>query len=275
VSLKLISNIRFSYFNLDIVKITVKIPSFHCQDVLQSIYTEFTMTPNTTISNTVTSSLTGIKRPLGTFALILMTILSIAIGLYAFAFQARVAGDPMFHARFDEMYIASTMHIVGGGIVLLTGALQFWTRLRTRYINAHRWLGRTYLSFVLIGGIGGLILAPVSDGGIVAHFGFGLLAILWLFSGARAFTLIRNGRVQEHKEWMMRNYAMAFGAVTLRIYLGLFAANDIPFEAAYPATAWISWVPNLILVEWFLILRRERQPGVRNSLANAAMPTGA
>ncbi len=205
-------------------------------------------------------------KPLATFALILMTLMSFAIGLYALAFQARLAGDPTFHTRFDEIYIASTMHVVGGGIVLLTGGLQFWTRLRIRYSNVHRWLGRTYLSFVLIGGIGGLIMAPVSAGGVVAHFGFGLLAVLWLFSGARAFALIRSGRIQEHKEWMMRNYAMAFGAVTLRIYLGLFAANGIPFEAAYPATAWISWVPNLILVEWYLILRRERHSASRKKL---------
>ena len=54
---------------------------------------------------------------------------------------------------------------------------------------------------------------------------------------------------------------MTFGAVTLRIYLGLFALAGVPFEEAYPAVAWLAWVPNLLLVEWFLALKREPKLG--------------
>ena len=128
----------------------------------------------------------ALKKPLTTFALGLMTLLSIAIGLYAVAFQARMTGDPTFHARFDEMFVASTMHVIGGAVVLLVGALQFWKSLRTGYPHVHRWLGRLYLSFAIIGGIGGLILSPYSDGGLVAHYGFGLLAVVYLFSATQA-----------------------------------------------------------------------------------------
>jgi len=200
-----------------------------------------------------------LNRNLVTTGLVLMTVSSMAIGLYAVAFQARLAGDPGFHLRFDSMPVASSMHVVGGAIVLLTGALQFWQSLRTKYPPLHRWLGRIYLSFVLIGGIGGLLLAPVSDGGVVAHWGFGILAVLWLFSGARAYLTIRAGNIAAHREWMMRNFAMALGAVTLRIYLGLFGVAGIPFEEAYPAVAWLAWVPNLLLVEWYLAMKHEPQ----------------
>ncbi len=199
---------------------------------------------------------------LQTSSLVVMTLMSIAIGLYAYGFQLRFTGDPSFHMRFDELIVPSTMHVIGGGTVLLIGGLQFFAAIRRNYPALHRWLGRIYLSFAIIGGIGGLILAPVSDGGLVAHYGFGTLAVLWLFSSIRAYTAIRGGNVQAHQEWMMRNYAMAFGAVTLRIYLGLFGANGIPFEESYPVTAWISWVPNLILVEWYLSLKRERRASV-------------
>lgn len=196
---------------------------------------------------------------LSVFFLGVVTLSSIAIGLYALSFQLRLTGSPDFHARFDEMPIASTLHVVSGGIVLLVGAIQFWRQLRANYPSLHRWLGRIYLAFVLLGGIGGLIMAPVSEGGVVAHFGFGLLAVLWLFSGARAYLAIRAGQVKIHQEWMLRNFAMAFAAVTLRIYLGLFALAGVPFEASYPTVAWISWVPNLLLVEWWLTLQRERK----------------
>lgn len=51
---------------------------------------------------------------------------------------------------------------------------------------------------------------------------------------------------------MIRCYAMTLAAVTLRIQLGLGQALDIPFEVSYPWIAWLSWVPNLIIAEWWL-----------------------
>lgn len=190
----------------------------------------------------------------------LMILTSIAIAMHAFGFLLQLSGSPEFHARFDTVPIAATMHLVGGGIVLLVGGFQFLSGLRRVRPVIHRWMGRLYLAFVAIGGVGGLILAPQSDGGLVAHFGFGLLAVLWLFSGWQAYAAIRAGDIANHRAWMMRNFAMTFGAVTLRIYLGLMTASGIPFEEAYPVVAWISWVPNLVLVEWFLVLKAK---GVR------------
>ena len=55
---------------------------------------------------------------------------------------------------------------------------------------------------------------------------------------------------------MMRNYALTFAAVTLRMELGLIGALGYEFEVAYPVVAWLAWVPNLVLVEWWLLARR-------------------
>lgn len=182
-----------------------------------------------------------------------MILSSVAIGLYALAFQMRFVGAESFHLRFDEMPLFTGMHVIGGGIVLLVGGTQFVPELRLRYPSIHRWFGRLYLSFVSIGGLGGLVMAPYSDGGLVAHFGFGLLAVLWLLSGWFAFRAIRQGQVEIHQMWMMRNYGLAFGAVTLRIYMGLFTLSGVPFPEFYPVIAWLAWVPNLIFVEWVLL----------------------
>ena len=113
----------------------------------------------------------------------LMILLSIAIALYAVAFQLRLAGAPAFHARFDEMPLFRAIHVIGGAVVLLVGGSQFLTDSRRSRPELHRWLGRLHLSSVLIGGIGGLVMARFSEGGLVAHFGFGTLAVLWLVSG--------------------------------------------------------------------------------------------
>ncbi len=189
------------------------------------------------------------------FVLGIMVLSSIAIGFYAFSFQLGFVGAPSFHERFAQMPVFSAMHVIGGGVVLLVGGTQFLPGFRRKRPAWHRWMGRLYLSFVLIGGVGGLVMAPVSDGGLVAHFGFGTLAVLWLLSGGLAYQAIRRGDVATHRVWMMRNYAMAFGAVTLRIYIGLFSAAGVPFAEFYPVVSWISWVFNLIFVEWVLIRR--------------------
>jgi uncharacterized membrane protein len=186
-----------------------------------------------------------------------MILLSVAIGLYAFAVQAgKQNTSPEIIALFSEWPVFFSMHVMGGGTSLVIGGFQFWPKFRRDHINLHRWLGRIYLTCVLIGGLGGLVIAPRSGGGLVAHFGFGMLAILWLFSGWQAYRCIRRGDIDSHRAWMMRNFALTFAAVTLRIYLGFFAAAGIQYADAYPTVAWIAWVPNLILVEWYLALKR-------------------
>lgn len=48
---------------------------------------------------------------------------------------------------------------------------------------------------------------------------------------------------------MVRNFALAFAAVILRLWLPAAVAAGVPFELAYPAVAWLCWVPNLLLAE--------------------------
>ncbi len=57
----------------------------------------------------------------------------------------------------------------------------------------------------------------------------------------------------------MRNYAPTFAAVMLRIQLGLLTLAGFSAEEAYPTVAWISWAPNLVLVEWSLALTLARK----------------
>jgi hypothetical protein len=111
-------------------------------------------------------------------------------------------------------------------------------------------LGRTYLTIgVLIGGLAGLYMAFHAFGGLIARLGFAGLALAWLYTGLRAYLAIRGRRVAEHRAWMVRNFALTFAAVTLRLYLPASAIAGIAFEVAYPFIAWLCWVPNLVAAE--------------------------
>jgi hypothetical protein len=57
---------------------------------------------------------------------------------------------------------------------------------------------------------------------------------------------------------MVRNFAPAFVAVTLRLWLPGSMAAGVPFGLAYPVIAWLCWVPNLIVAEW--VLKRTPHP---------------
>ena len=146
-------------------------------------------------------------------------------------------------------------HVFAAALTLAIGPLQFSTRLRAQRPQLHRWLGRIYLGIgVLVGGIAGLFMAFHAFGGWPSQLGFGLLALAWLYTGGRAYLAIRAGEVAVHRRWMVRNYALAFAAVMLRLYLPGAIVSGLAFEVVYPVIAWLCWVPNLVVAE-FLIRR--------------------
>jgi uncharacterized membrane protein len=155
--------------------------------------------------------------------------------------------------HFGEHYALLLTHITGGSVALLAGPWQFSRRLRRRNLSLHRWIGRIYLLGVAVGSVGGFGSAFYSEGGMATHLGFGTLAVLWFFTGAMAYRYARAGRIEEHREWMIRNFSLSLAAVTLRQYLpfALFVLHW-PFLRAYVPISWLCWVPNLLLAEWMI-----------------------
>jgi uncharacterized membrane protein len=142
---------------------------------------------------------------------------------------------------------------------LIVGPFQFLTRLRMRAPKVHRTIGKIYVTACLIGAPAGLILATHSTAGPIAHWGFGTLAVLWFAATARAFWLATQGRIAEHRRWMIRSFAMTFAAVTLRLYLPIPPMFlHMNFIDGYRAISWFSWTSNLAVAEIFLNWRAIR-----------------
>lgn len=135
---------------------------------------------------------------------------------------------------------------------LLTGPWQFLPRLRARLPQVHRWLGRIYIFCCTVGGTGGLLLASGTTAGPVARAGFGLLALVWLAVNLQGLRLAMTGRYAEHRQWMIRSFALTFGAVLLRVYIPISQMMGVEFMTAYRAISWLAWVPNLIVAELYL-----------------------
>lgn len=165
---------------------------------------------------------------------------------------AFVHANPVIEHHLSERPLAMYMHFGFGLAALAVGPYQFLSRVRTSMPTLHRWIGRFYVAFCLLGGIGGGLMAPHSVAGPVAVWGFGLLAIAWLYTTSMGYITARNRDFKNHRRWMVRSYALTYGAVMLRIYLPLSQVLQIDFMIAYPVIAWIGWVPNLMVVEWYM-----------------------
>lgn len=164
------------------------------------------------------------------------------------------------------------VHIAGAMVALLLGPFQFVPRLRRRGRRFHRWSGRVYIAGVGIGGLGGFFMAFFAYTGAVARIEFLILSILWLLTAWFGLSTARRGLFDEHRRWMIRNFALTFAAVTLRLELGVFIGAGLTFEQAYPITAWSCWVCNLIVVEAFL--RRSGMAPLVNRLTGSSRRAG-
>lgn len=190
---------------------------------------------------------------------LVMAFLALPVAGYAGALAIGFRPD-FAQAIFAALPIIAVMHFGGGAVALAAGALQVNSTIRTRVPRFHRWLGLAYVLGVSLGGIAALRLSVRSSGGMVAHFGFGALAVLWVSSTLNAYRHVRAKRYRQHRNWMLRSYALTYGAVTLRLYLPASLLVGIPFSSAYPVIAWIAWVPNLAIVEWFIFSRGYNTP---------------
>ncbi|MET3293230.1 UNVERIFIED_CONTAM: putative membrane protein [Brevibacillus sp. OAP136] len=146
------------------------------------------------------------------------------------------------------------LHIAFSAFALVTGPFLFSAKLREKRLSLHRSLGKAYLVSVLLGGLAGAVLAFSASGGFMAASGFFLLSVLWLYTGYAAYQQIKQKNVKAHREWMLRNYALTLAGVTLRLWMPIcFAIWGVSaFASFYPAIAWICWVPNLLVAEWYV-----------------------
>jgi len=154
--------------------------------------------------------------------------------------------------NFSQRRIALSLHALGGAIALLAGPLQFVPRFRESNWNRHRLLGWIYCSAVLLGWCASLWIAPHAQTGWIASAGFLTLGAAWIVATGLAVRFILRGDAMTHRRWMIRSYALAAAAITLRIYLPLSFVFHVPFSIGYPAIAWLCWIPNALVAEVYL-----------------------
>lgn len=182
----------------------------------------------------------------------LVALLSIGIALFSYRYltDSETRSPEVLANAFAQPFLV--LHVLGAATALLVSPFQFIARFRSRGSGLHRIVGRVYAAGCLTGAAAGFPLALGSTAGTVAAGGFGLLAIFWFWTTAIGWRRAMQGRIAEHRQWMLRSWALTMAAVTLRLYLPFPALLGLDFMDGYRAIAWLCWVPNLMLMEAWL-----------------------
>jgi hypothetical protein len=111
-------------------------------------------------------------------------------------------------------------HIAAGILAFLSGPPQFSNRLRQRNPKFHRVLGRVYVISVLIAAPLAIVLAYHRRTPHIIPYFFlasSLQASTWIVTTVAAFLTARNRHFQQHRQWMVRSYAVTFTFIGIRV----------------------------------------------------------
>ena len=128
-------------------------------------------------------------------------------------------------------------------------------------MTAHRWMGRIYLTAILIGTISSTYLSWTSAYRVNFSWAFALqsLAFAWIVTAAMAYISVMKGRIIQHKEWMIRSYVVTFAFVLFRWLNELSVVKSLmpQFAERGPAIGWLSWTIPLLITEMVLSWKRK------------------
>jgi hypothetical protein len=164
--------------------------------------------------------------------------------------------------------LAIGAHFATGGILLLLGPIQLIGAIRRRVPAVHRWLGRLYVGAAGVAGIGGLgfILAKGTIGGTAMDLGFGLYGALTAGCALLTYYHGRARRIEAHRTWAVRLFALAIGSWLYRMEYGFWflAAGKLGhtsnFDGGFDVVMdFFFYLPNLVVAEAFLRARRSAE----------------
>jgi len=216
----------------------------------------------------LTATRTPLLRRPWVVALALLTVIFIGYALppYLTLDPAGARIQPM--PPYVSYYPLLVTHIFLGSVALLAACLQVWPWLRRSHPDIHRWSGRVYVTAALTASVCVMIIAPMGQFGANQRVANTMLAVLWFITTLAGFRAIRQRRYADHRQWMLRSVALAFSIVANRVWMFIAFAVFVPeiytgaavdpadLNQAIGVTSSVSWVVNLLAVEWWLHRRR-------------------
>ncbi len=196
-------------------------------------------------------------------------LMLIGIGIVARSMLHLLAPSPVppgtvdFGAGFARHPTLTLIHIIPGLVFVLFAPLQFVRKLRTRHPALHRWMGRIVLGSGLIIGSTALVMGPLmAIGGANEAAATTLFGVLFLFALFKGFVSIRRRKIAQHREWMIRAFAIAFAVATIRPIVGIFFATrgltHLTPQEFFGTAFWLGFIMQLIAAEIWINYTRPK-----------------
>ena len=157
-------------------------------------------------------------------------------------------------------------HGIAGACALILGPMQFSDRLRQRYAKFHRVVGRIYVTGVFIAAPLGTYIQYFEERmGAPRSFSFAAAtdAALWLTTTAIALMFILRGKVQQHRQWMVRSFAVAIVFLEVRVIAGVTGWENLG-DSAIETIVWACVAFSLlfadIVLQWQDLRRTKPAP---------------
>lgn len=167
-------------------------------------------------------------------------------------------------------------HALAGTLMYLAAPLQFSERLRKRFPKLHRIAGRLYvLSVLIVGPTGAYIQYFEERMGFPRSFTVLAVidALLLMGTTLMGFVFAYRRKIAQHRQWMVRSFAMALVFVEARFILGITGWERLGVEVVQ-AVIWSCIAMALLLADlanhWSEI-RALLRPSVRAAVGQEAL----
>ncbi|WP_431873270.1 DUF2306 domain-containing protein [Amycolatopsis sacchari] len=182
---------------------------------------------------------------------------------------AHIELDPAQHPWYFPMLL---LHVTASSIALATAVFQIWPWLRRAHPRAHRTIGRVYafagvypaVFFALVVQAFWAFSVPTAISQIVP-------LILWTATTTYGIVLRRRGRIEEHRRYMLRSFALTCLVlmeltidlpvqllIGIQFHSRLGSNMDIYMQVKDTTENWLGLVLMFVIVELWL----ERRPRV-------------
>jgi uncharacterized membrane protein len=156
-------------------------------------------------------------------------------------------------------------HGIPGALALVLGVFQFSTRLRQRFPKLHRIMGRVYVGSAVISAplaVAVALALPIPTL-LMASL---IQATGWVVTAGTAIYCVRTGRIQQHREWMIRSYPFAAVFVVVRV-IGAIPAIERMGQVGVETVVWsviavACFLPSFVIA-WQGLAGSKRAPRVR------------
>ena len=177
-------------------------------------------------------------------------------------------------AHFANHATLTLTHILPAMLFMVLGPLQFVRGLRAKYPRVHRWSGRIFLTASAVVGVTGLTMAfGKTIGGIDEKAAITLFGTFFLIALAKALWHALRREFVQHREWMIRGYAIGLAVATIRPIMGTFFAAAVlrghaPEPREFFGTAfWIGFTLQTIAAEiWINYTRPANLPSMASAV---------